>query len=103
MRANITIPFIMLVEIVIGTRMVINFKDHCSRRFSLEAIMMGGGSDSIRFAAVSRNTARSDMMREAMSMKGDEEMLPIKDEDSAEIIAFEEPSISVHAASLTDN
>lgn len=86
MRANITIPFVMLVEIVIGTRMVINFKEHCNtRRLSLEPYMFGGGAESIRFAAVNRDTPCPDT-----TIKGDEEMLPIKDGDSAEIIAFEE-------------
>jgi len=86
MRANITIPFVMLVEIVIGTRMVINFKEHChTRRLSLEPYMFGGATESIRFAPMSRDTPCQDT-----TMKGDEEMLPMKDGDSAEIIAFEE-------------
>jgi len=90
MRANITIPFVMLVEIVVGTRMVINFKEHCNtRRLSSEPYMFGGVAESIRFAAVNRDTPFLDT-----TMKGDEETLPVKDGDSAEIIAFEELSIS---------
>lgn len=96
LHANISIPFIMLVETVIGTRMVINFKEHCSRRMSSEPIMVTG---SIRFAGVntSEDTARLDSIH-AQSMK-DDETRPIKDDEesavespkeSTEIIAFEE-------------
>jgi len=104
MRANITIPFVMLVEIVIGTRMVINLKEHCdSRRLSVEPIMWMGGTESIRFAVASRETARLSTIREGKLMKDDEEMRPMKDEDSDEIIAYEELSSSVHAANMADN
>ncbi|OJA20679.1 putative protein 30 [Rhizopogon vesiculosus] len=104
MRANITIPFVMLVEIVIGTRMVINLKEHCdSRRLSVEPIMWMGGTESIRFAVASRETARLSTIREGKSMKGDEELQPMKDEDSDEIIAYEELSSSVHAVNMADN
>ncbi|KAG1754759.1 uncharacterized protein EDB91DRAFT_1242004 [Suillus paluster] len=87
MHANISIPFVMLVETVIGSRMVINFKEHCNRRFSSEPIMIAGGPGSIRFAGVSLETARLDTIHEEL-MKGDE-MQTIKDEESAEIITFE--------------
>lgn len=88
LHANISIPFIMLVETVVGTRMVINFKEHFHRRFSLEPIMIAGGPGSIRFAGVSEDTARMDTVNEE-TMKGDEEMQMIKDEESTEVITFE--------------
>jgi hypothetical protein len=75
----------MLAEAVVGTRMVINFKEHCFHRFSMEPIMMVGATESIRFAAASRNTTR-------LSIKGDEEMQRMKDRESTEIIAYEELS-----------
>ncbi|KAG0707590.1 hypothetical protein DFH29DRAFT_995016 [Suillus ampliporus] len=68
LHANISIPFIMLVETVVGTRM--------------------GGPGSIRFAGVSEDTARMDTVNEE-TMKGDEEMQMIKDEESTEVITFE--------------
>ncbi|KAG1757049.1 hypothetical protein EDB19DRAFT_1822233 [Suillus lakei] len=74
LHANISIPFIMLVETVIGTRMVINFKEHCSRRLSSEPIMITG---SIRFAGVSEETARPDTIYD-QSKQGEEEVQPIK-------------------------
>lgn len=86
LHANISIPFIMLVETVIGTRMVINFMEHCSRRLSLEPIMITG---SIRFAGFSEENARPGTIHD-QSNEGDEEMQPIKDdEESAEVIIFE--------------
>ncbi|KAG1886028.1 hypothetical protein F4604DRAFT_58763 [Suillus subluteus] len=86
-HANISIPFIMLLETVIGTRMVINFKEHCSRRLSSEPVMITG---SIRFAGASDETARLDTIHD-QSNEGDEEMQPIKsDEESAEVITYEE-------------
>lgn len=89
LHANISIPFIMLLETVIGTRMVINFKEHCSRRLSSEPIMITG---SIRFAGASEDTARLDTIHDqANEGEGDEEMQPIKsDEESAEVITYEE-------------
>ncbi|KAG1836582.1 hypothetical protein DFJ58DRAFT_734882 [Suillus subalutaceus] len=86
LHANISIPFIMLLETVIGTRMVINFKEHCSRRLSSEPVMITG---SIRFAGASDETARLDTIHD-QSNEGDEEMRPIKsDEESAEVITYE--------------
>ncbi|KAG1774006.1 hypothetical protein EV702DRAFT_1200735 [Suillus placidus] len=87
LHATISIPFIMLVETVIGTRMVINFMEHCSRRLSLEPIMITG---SIRFAGVSEENARPGSIHD-QSNEGDEEMQPIKDDkESAEVITYEE-------------
>lgn len=87
LHANLSIPFIMFLEIMIGTRMVINFKEHCSRRLSSEPIMITG---SIRFAGASEETARIDTIHD-QSNEGDEEMQPTKgDEDSAEVITYEE-------------
>lgn len=88
LHATISIPFIMLVETVIGTRMVINFKEHCSRRFSSEPIMVVG---SIRFAGVSEESARQDTTIYDQSKEGDEEMQAIKgDQTSTEVITCEE-------------
>ena len=82
----------MLIESVIGTRMVINFKEHCSRRRSLEPIMAAGGIGSIRFAGargVSGDTAPLDTIQR--TLKDDEDMLPFNgDDEIAEIIVSEE-------------
>ncbi|KAG2099901.1 uncharacterized protein F5147DRAFT_617277 [Suillus discolor] len=87
LHANISIPFIMLVETIIGTRMVINFKEHCSRRSTLEPIMITG---SIYFAGVGEESARQ-VTNHDQSNEGDEEMQPVKsDEESTEIITYEE-------------
>lgn len=87
LHANISIPFIMLVEMVIGTRMVLNLKDHCSRRFSSEPIMITG---SIRFAGIGEETSRLSTTH-VLSNEGDEEMQPVNDdEESVEVITYEE-------------
>lgn len=85
LHANISIPFIMLVEMVIGSRMVINLKEHCSRRLSSEPIMITG---SIRFAGVSEETSRLSTTH-VQSNEGDEEMQPVHGE-SVEVITYEE-------------
>jgi hypothetical protein len=85
LHANISIPFIMLVEMVIGTRMVINLKEHCSRRLSSEPIMITG---SIRFAGVSEETSRLSTTHVQVN-EGDEEMQPVHDEESVEVITYE--------------
>lgn len=87
LHANISIPFIMLVEMVIGTRMVINLKEHCSRRSSLEPIMITG---SIRFAGIGEETSRLGTTHD-QSNEGDEEMQPVNDdEETIEVITYEE-------------
>lgn len=86
LHANISIPFIMLVEMVIGTRMVINLKEHCSRRLSSEPIMITG---SIRFAGVSEETSRLSTTHVQLD-EDDEEMQPVHDEESVEVITYEE-------------
>lgn len=87
LHANISIPFIMLVEMVIGTRMVINLKEHCSRRLSLEPIMITG---SIRFARVGEEITCLGTTHDQPN-EGDEEMQPVNDgEESVEVITYEE-------------
>ncbi|KAG1800446.1 uncharacterized protein HD556DRAFT_1524973 [Suillus plorans] len=87
LHANISIPFIMLVETIIGTRMVINFKEHCSRRLNSEPIMITG---SIHFAGVGEESARQVTNYDQLN-EGDEEMQPVKsDEESTEVITYEE-------------
>ncbi|KIK47640.1 hypothetical protein CY34DRAFT_799161 [Suillus luteus UH-Slu-Lm8-n1] len=86
LHANISIPFIMLVEMVIGTRMVINLKEHCSRRLSSEPIMITG---SIRFAGVSEETSRLSTTHVQLD-EDNEEMQPVHDEESVEVITYEE-------------
>ncbi|KAG1804374.1 hypothetical protein EV424DRAFT_1432242 [Suillus variegatus] len=81
LHANISIPPI------IGTRMVINFKEHCSRRLISEPIMITG---SICFAGVGEESARQ-VTNYDQSNEGDEEMQPVKsDEESTEVITYEE-------------
>lgn len=87
LHANISIPFVMLVQTIIGTRMVINLKEHCSRRLDLEPIMITG---SIHFAGVGEESARQ-VTDYDHSNEGDEEMQPVKsDEESTEVITYEE-------------
>ncbi|KAG1902582.1 uncharacterized protein F5891DRAFT_1171931 [Suillus fuscotomentosus] len=87
LHANISIPFIMLVQTIIGTRMVINFKEHCSRRLNSEPVMITG---SIHFAGVGEESARQ-VTNYDHSNEGDEEMQPVKsDEESTEVIIYEE-------------
>jgi hypothetical protein len=86
LHANISIPFIMLVEMVIGSRMVINLKEHCSRRLSSEPIMITG---SIRFAGVSEETTRLGTIHD-QSNEGDEIQPVNGDEESVEVITYEE-------------
>ncbi|KAG2153571.1 uncharacterized protein EDB93DRAFT_224759 [Suillus bovinus] len=87
LHATISIPFIMLVQTIIGTRMVINFKEHCSRRLSSEPIMITG---SIYFAGVVEETGRQGTIHD-QSNESDEEMQPVKsNEESAEVITYED-------------
>lgn len=86
LRANISIPFIMLLETMVGTRVVINFKEHCSRRLSSEPVMITG---SIRFAGVSEETARQGTIHD-QSNEGNEMQLVKGYEESTEVIVFEE-------------
>lgn len=86
LHANISIPFIMLVEMVIGTRMVINLKEHCSRRLSSEPIMITG---SIHFAGVGEDTTRLGTTHD-QSNESEEIQLVHGDEESVGIITYEE-------------
>ncbi|KAG1793897.1 uncharacterized protein HD556DRAFT_453265 [Suillus plorans] len=86
LHANISIPFIMLLETTVGTRVVINFKEHCSRRLSSEPVMITG---SIRFAGVSEETARQGTIHD-QSNEGNEMQLVKGFQESTEVIVFEE-------------
>jgi len=76
----------MLLETMVGTRVVINFKEHCSRRLSSEPVMITG---SIRFAGVSEETARQGTIHD-QSNEGNEMQLVKGFQESTEVIVFEE-------------
>ncbi|KAG2138691.1 uncharacterized protein EDB93DRAFT_1106267 [Suillus bovinus] len=86
LSASMSTPFIMLLETMIGTRVVINFKEHCFRRLSSEPVMITG---SIRFAGVSEETARIGTIHDR-STEGDEMQLVKGEEEITEVIVYEE-------------
>ncbi|KAG2107063.1 uncharacterized protein F5147DRAFT_699467 [Suillus discolor] len=79
MRERKATPGTSSLRTVIGTRMVIDFKEHCSHRLSSEPIMIVGEESA-------RQVTNHDQSNE-----GDEEMQPVKsDEESTEVITYEE-------------